>query len=146
MQFVSLIPVSRILDELCIISDLVPSEGGVPAYKCFIHSLFRYNWYHRYIYIVVQKRQYYQQSSFVYQIVTLRPCAGQSLLSFVVVAKCAPQQQQYVVVHIVYCLQRDNKIVGQLIRSLQLSLKQVATSHNLLCVLKKYRSGSGGMA
>ena len=48
-----------------------------------------------------------------------------------------------------YCLlsiERDNKIVGQLIRSLQLSLKQVATSHNLLCVLKKYRSGSGGMA
>ena len=143
MQFVSTIPVSRILDELCIISDLVPSEGGVPAYKCFIHSLF--NWYHRYRYILWYKKGNTTSRA--------RLCTRQLPLGLVLDSHSFHLWWWQNVHHnnssSTYCLlsiERDNKIVGQLIRSLQLSLKQVATSHNLLCVLKKYRSGSGGMA
>ena len=145
MQFVSIISVSRILDKLCIISDLVPSEGGVPAYKCFIHSLFRYNWYHRYIYCGTKK------AILLVELVCVLDSYPQALCWTVTPFICGGGKMctTTTVVCSTYCLlsiERDNKIVGQLIRSLQLSLKQVATSHNLLCVLKKYRSGSGGMA
>ena len=139
MQFVSLIPVSQILDEIC-----SPSEGGVPVtFTVFLGIL---NWYHRYIYILWYKKGNTTSRA--------RLCTRQLPLGLVLDSHSfhlwwwqnVHHNNNSIVVHIVYCLQRDNKIVGQLIRSLQLSLKQVATSHNLLCVLKKYRSGSGGMA
>ena len=144
MQFVSLIPVSRIFDELCIISDLVPAREGYlrisVSFTVFLGIIGIIG-----IYCGTKK------AILLVELVCVLDSYPQALCWTVTPFICGGGKMctTTTVVCSTYCLlsiERDNKIVGQLIRSLQLSLKQVATSHNLLCVLKKYRSGSGGMA